>query len=64
MEYPTSESSQSTIRQCPACRADVGSSLVVARVRVASALVFVRQLQLEVEELAALLEDECPVEES
>lgn len=58
MDYPASQVSTSTVSQCPACRAAAGSSLVVARVRVASALVFVRQLQLEVEELAELLEDE------
>jgi len=52
-----SSDSVSTVEHCPACRA-AQPDIVSARVRIAAAVAFARQLRLELDELASLLDAE------
>lgn len=49
-----STDTSSTVEHCPSCRA-AQPDIVAARVRIAAVVLFVRQLRLEVDELASLL---------
>lgn len=53
-DAPYSFTSASTIEHCPSCRA-AQPDIAAARVRVAAAVFFARQLRLEVAEIATLL---------
>lgn len=55
--------SATTVEHCPACRAAT-PDVVASRVRVAALHVFVRQIRLEVDELAELLGVGLPEEGS
>lgn len=52
-----SSDSVSTVEHCPACRA-AQPDIVSARVRIAAAVAFARQLRLELDELGSLLDAE------